>query len=740
MKKMKINIIVLIFFIGLPFFSNESIIYSDPKDEYDATPKIRKYLGTLSQNLTLKYNVDLYVKKIEDGIVYLEMDKYNEEQKNYISNFIDRWVNDSVLTIKNDKKVGDYDYFSGNKWNYDDEEITDVEDTEEIEDLKITDVSVQPMINPSFDETIFNENNEITNKRNEAADSLSKLIFTIRDEGFVLLGQRVSIAELTVSSDSDSLNGNLYNGNVYVLYDSGQLKEEIQVKNGVLNGQYLKLLSAGPDFDNNNYQDTVKIQSLLSDLDTINTFISKLRQDSVRDEQISNNIKYNELGVKKFYRYAEKYRKGKLKKEKLNTYNRYLKSTKRLGQSIQRLKDSYWRIDSLGFQLVEERNKPIYKNWLEESFSYIMGNQTGIHKQFDYNSFNGEALQSRVDKDKTMLAALVLEEELIDGVRNGSFKRRCRGRNCSFEGMEDLPLDDYCDTYTIEGTFKDNKKNGTFTYSRSHINESYIEKEIYNYSNGIKEGEYKKYTGDVLLQEGQYSIGMKTGTWKDYKNGDLTKEYNFIKDTLDGFYKEFIGDVIVTEGKYSNGLMTGEWIFYFVNGNKMSVYNYSNGTRDFEGNIGLDYKEDASLLGKFEYKNGKWEQFLTAAEREKKKKEAEEITNTFRELLTEIAKLQKIIFEEAIENDDSEAIDYSSKKVLAKGYCNKDPYYKNGHVHDTDISLKCGNCDSRIYEKCCNVGDPRNKNQEKEFTCGSCGKINIVKFSILRTLRRGDKF
>lgn len=114
---------------------NESIIYSDPKDEYDATPKIRKYLGTLSQNLTLKYNVDLYVKKIEDGIVYLEMDKYNEEQKNYISNFIDRWVNDSVLTIKNDKKVGDYDYFSGNKWNYDDEEITDVEDTEEIVDV-----------------------------------------------------------------------------------------------------------------------------------------------------------------------------------------------------------------------------------------------------------------------------------------------------------------------------------------------------------------------------------------------------------------------------------------------------------------------------------------------------------------------------------------------------------------------------------------------------------------------------
>ena len=109
---------------------NESIIYSDPKDEYDEGPTIREYLGTLSQNLWIKHNVDTYVKKIEDGVVYLEMDKYNEEQKNYISYFIDRWVDDRVLTIKNDKKIGDYDYFSGLDWDYDTEEIEDVEGSE----------------------------------------------------------------------------------------------------------------------------------------------------------------------------------------------------------------------------------------------------------------------------------------------------------------------------------------------------------------------------------------------------------------------------------------------------------------------------------------------------------------------------------------------------------------------------------------------------------------------------------
>jgi murein DD-endopeptidase MepM/ murein hydrolase activator NlpD len=116
---------------------NERVIYSDPKDEYDERPNISRYLDTLSQNLWLKYNVHTYVKKIEDGIVYLEMDKYNEEQKNYISDFIDLWVDDYVLTIPNDKKVGNYDYFSGLIWNYDDEEIKDVEDTEDKEKIKV---------------------------------------------------------------------------------------------------------------------------------------------------------------------------------------------------------------------------------------------------------------------------------------------------------------------------------------------------------------------------------------------------------------------------------------------------------------------------------------------------------------------------------------------------------------------------------------------------------------------------
>lgn len=114
---------------------NEYIVYSNPNDKYDVTPEIRLYLGTLGQNLKLKHDINTYVSKIEDGIIYLVADKYNEEQKKTISGIIDYWIE---YTPEDDKKIGDIDYFSGLDWDYSDEEITDVEDTEEIEDVEVS--------------------------------------------------------------------------------------------------------------------------------------------------------------------------------------------------------------------------------------------------------------------------------------------------------------------------------------------------------------------------------------------------------------------------------------------------------------------------------------------------------------------------------------------------------------------------------------------------------------------------
>ncbi len=249
------------------------------------------------------------------------------------------------------------------------------------------------------------------------------LLLFILFTGLVSWGQRVNIDELTVSDDIYSFQGNVYNGSVYVLYDSGQLKEEFGVQKGILDGEYT-LFQLDKYFKKMNFKDTLEIQSLLSHIDTTQIFISNQKKDSIRENRISYDIKFVELGVKKFSKYQERYREGKLKKEKLYIYQRYLQSIKKLENSIQRLKESYTILDSLELKLKEEKDKSLYRNQLKEKYTYVKGNQTGIHMIYDdYES-------------------LELEEELKVGVRDGSYKSYENGK------------------VKEEGTCLNNQKNG----------------------------------------------------------------------------------------------------------------------------------------------------------------------------------------------------------------------------------------------------------------------------------------
>ena len=210
---------------------------------------------------------------------------------------------------------------------------------------------------------------------------------------------------------------------MYTTYDSGQLKEEFQIKSGVNHGQY-NTFHSDKYFKSEDFKDTLEIQSLLSHIDTTQIFISNQKKDSIRENRLSYDIKFVELGVKKFYKYQERYSEGKLKKEKLYTYNRYLQSIKKLENSTQRLKNSYLLLDSLELKLKKEKSKPVYVNQLKEKYTYEKGYQTGIHQKYDENS------------------NLLLEEELINGVRNGLYQR--------FKNRK----------IKEKGTYLNNKKNG----------------------------------------------------------------------------------------------------------------------------------------------------------------------------------------------------------------------------------------------------------------------------------------
>ncbi|MDC3308640.1 hypothetical protein OAV26_00275 [Crocinitomicaceae bacterium] len=473
---------------------------------------------------------------------------------------------------------------------------------------------------------------------------------------------RFETIDLELKDNIYYLNGIPFTGIGYELYESsGDLKCEFELKNGKRNGLNTSYYE-NTSFQKTQYLDTLALQCLNNDSIKTKEWMIQYKKDSTlsfkqaeadynllvnnKSDQlhslnwvifINADPNYNPSGhffdpnryifteeneskyLLNFVRITKKYYTENLddvNKERFESFYQHIKTFQIT--SYVHLPFGRKTIKTISEKIQNEKNKPIYKHKISETYIYLNGVKSGIHKEYDKN-------------DK-----LVLEDEYKGGVRNGSFKRYDN------EVIKEV------------GTYVDDKKNSVWTLY------SYNGKEEITYSNDKKEGEYKKFSGDVVIEEGQYSNGLKAGNWKDYNNQSvLTKDYIFIDDKLDGPYKEYSGDVVVKEGQYSNGLMTGEWIFrydsgnlrgqgkyvdgdggnlsksgfpingrsgewifYYENGNKKSVNSYSNGTRDFEGNIGLDYNEDGSSNGKFEYKNGKWKKYLSPEEKEKQRKEA----------------------------------------------------------------------------------------------------------------------
>ena len=101
---------------------NEGIIFNNPEDEKDLTPEITKFLDYLSDVLLSTTNKDLFIKNIENGIVYIDETMYDEEDEKIISEFIDFWVFETIF--KNDKKIDSFTYDSGLDYDY--EDVTDL--------------------------------------------------------------------------------------------------------------------------------------------------------------------------------------------------------------------------------------------------------------------------------------------------------------------------------------------------------------------------------------------------------------------------------------------------------------------------------------------------------------------------------------------------------------------------------------------------------------------------------------
>ena len=312
------------------------------------------------------------------------------------------------------------------------------------------------------------------------------------------------ISEIEFKDSKILLNGSTYDGLVTERYNQEQLKSVKRVKNGLITSEII-------------YHEDKNYKSNLSNFKNIEVITSKTEQLGIMDYQIDklikegenqlsqrDHLKENEMGDK-FEKYQEKYNEGNLKGKKLELFNAYLKHKNNYEETTKKIKSDKKSRDEFKNSLFKEMKKPFYQLVSKESFNYTNGQKTGVHKEYDKNE------------------KLVLEEELKDGVRNGS---------------------------------------------------------------------YKRYEGDVIVEEGTYSNGLMTGEWIfRHDNGNLKGQGNYVNGD---------GENVGSSGVPQNG-RDGEWILYHENGKKAQSLNYKNSQPEGEF---LSYYTSGILKEKKYFVNG----------------------------------------------------------------------------------------------------------------------------------------
>lgn len=97
-----------------------------------------------------------------------------------------------------------------------------------------------------------------------------------------------------------------------------------------------------------------------------------------------------------------------------------------------------------------------------------------------------------------------------------------------------------------------------------------------HYEKGLKSGYWKfYYKSGVLREQGDYYEGLKSGWWQTFdENNKLIEEASYSRGELSGYNKKYIHGVISEEGKQFNGRKRGAWKYYHKNGEINRIQQY----------------------------------------------------------------------------------------------------------------------------------------------------------------------
>lgn len=95
-----------------------------------------------------------------------------------------------------------------------------------------------------------------------------------------------------------------------------------------------------------------------------------------------------------------------------------------------------------------------------------------------------------------------------------------------------------------------------------------------------RDGKYKEHNRHgILIREGYYKNGLRTGTWKIYNEltGQLVIEEDYANGILDGTYRSFYEDgSVFSIGHYKKNKRDGEFQVYDRNGRHVMTMKFRN--------------------------------------------------------------------------------------------------------------------------------------------------------------------
>ena len=100
----------------------------------------------------------------------------------------------------------------------------------------------------------------------------------------------------------------------------------------------------------------------------------------------------------------------------------------------------------------------------------------------------------------------------------------------------------------------------------------YDEWQIFNYKNGVKNGEYRCYI-DNLYNKGWYINNLMDGEWKWYRiNGNIDYRGMYVNGKKDGEWSYYHPDgSYYSIGMYKNNERVGTWNFQKIDGYKYTI-------------------------------------------------------------------------------------------------------------------------------------------------------------------------